>query len=128
MPDDQLEEIGVARGDIIRMKKGSVKWYHGADRKRKIATASGPPGGPPGGPPDDPPPETTPDNLPRNKRVRYERRYPDGGAQTWHAPPPVTADAHYPDITYCVSGVMVPLPAGFAAGVESDEEDFVENN
>ena len=32
VPDDKLEEIGVARGDIIRMKKGSVKWYHGGTR------------------------------------------------------------------------------------------------
>ena len=123
VPDDRLEEIGFARGDIICMKKGSVKWFHGVQRKRKLSQVSVPTG-----PPNDPPPSpNTAHNGPRRKRVRYEIGYPDGGAKTWHAPPPRLASEDHlynPNVTYCVNGKMVPLPAGFIPGVELGDEDL----
>ena len=37
VPDERLEEIGVAKGDIIRMKRSATKWFYSLDRKRAIA-------------------------------------------------------------------------------------------
>lgn len=118
VPDEKLEEIGLARGDILRMKKGSIKWFHGPERKRKFAeTRNATPesshgmgqGG--GGSPTHRPAQ--------RRRTRYEIFYPDGGAMTWHAPGPTETDGEYVregEIFYCVNGVMVPLPLGYEPG------------
>ena len=36
VPDDKLEQIGIPMGDVIRLKKGSSKWFYSCDRKRKL--------------------------------------------------------------------------------------------
>lgn len=125
MQDEKLEEIGVAQGDIIRLKSHSTKWYYGIDCKRRIAemkqastaldiTASGP---------------TYTQNAKRRKvNVWYEMDYLDGGAVTWRTTPPIPKEGHGRNCDNNVHyfeatvGKMVPLLPTLKPGFYYDKE------
>ena len=71
--DKLLSNLGISAGDSIRLKKGSVAWWNGADvkRKRSNTLASS---------------DENPDQQ-SSKRLSYKKEYHDGGGCRFSAPP-----------------------------------------
>ncbi|KAJ6448260.1 hypothetical protein C8R45DRAFT_1134350 [Mycena sanguinolenta] len=81
--DRDLTDLGIKKGDVIRMKAGAQEWWNGPNAKKKrshadmeamSASASGSSG--------------LPDALatPPSKKVSFERHYEDGGASRFYGP------------------------------------------
>ena len=103
--DSALTELGILPGDAIRLKAGSVTWWNSSDAKRKRQEEK--------------------EESDANKKVRYERRYGDGGAWTFCGPPLVPGDQVLPngDSFYFYSPThkaMLPVPRGFTVISEDD--------
>ena len=120
--DDALAELGINPGNIIRLKTGCVKWWNGADAKRKRGEGD-----------DDLFPRQAEEAAPPPpKKVRYEKRYTDGGGMTFHGPPLVEGGgAHTSDYEmfyYCeVCAKMVRVPPRFSVIEDSEDQDDLFN-
>ena len=113
--DSDLGDIGISPGNIIRLKLGASKWWNGPDAKRKHNEVD-----------DDHPDKTRP-----IKRVRFEKRFHDGGGFTFHAPegsmvPGQASQSNdYDTYYYCEARKdMVPVPTGFIVCEESEDNPF----
>ncbi len=67
--DGSLKDIGIKPGDVIRLKQHSLQWLNSSASKRKQ---------------DDHTPLGA--SIPPNKRVRFEKRYHDGGSSRVYGP------------------------------------------
>jgi hypothetical protein len=110
--DEVLMEVGLSHGDAIRVKAGSIAWWNGPDAKRKhddteVTRAHEP-------------------DTPPNKKVRYERRYHNGGESTFFGPTLVPGNQRsmkFKLFFKCpVRDMMVPVPKGFMV-VEKEEDN-----
>ncbi|KIO10419.1 hypothetical protein M404DRAFT_129759 [Pisolithus tinctorius Marx 270] len=129
--DDQtLARAGIATGDIIRLKKGSLLWWNGPDAKRKHSDTGASSGNERVGQASSPP--TRP-----SKKIVYEKRFKDGGGCHFTASPmtinkdddgskpaPLDYDLYY----HCESqDQWLPVPRGFVVdetGEESEDNVF----
>ncbi|KIK35732.1 hypothetical protein CY34DRAFT_16840 [Suillus luteus UH-Slu-Lm8-n1] len=64
MADQDLAQVGLSAGDIIRLKKGSVTWWNGPLTKSSAKRQRS---------------DTTESEIPEYKKFQYEKRYHDGG-------------------------------------------------
>lgn len=121
-----LEDIGMSKGDVLRMKAGAQQWWNGPDAKKKRVDsehagsavdrtflgnsgAASSSGGSSGDYP----------KTPENKKVSFELRYPDGGAQRFYGPrlSPGTPGPNDKNTWYrCpVRNTWEPIPPGYRA-------------
>ncbi|KAJ6595492.1 hypothetical protein DFH09DRAFT_1072470 [Mycena vulgaris] len=129
--NQDLVELGMSKGDVIRLKAGSQLWWNGPTAKRKQSQESitylmsGSSGTITPFPPFGDAPTTPP-----SKKVAFERRYDDGGAERFHGPTIVPGD-DMGEVWYrCpVHNTWGPVPLGYRSVVEeeglaSDEEEL----
>ncbi|KAJ7015875.1 hypothetical protein C8F04DRAFT_1408854 [Mycena alexandri] len=122
--DNELMEMGMRKGDVIRLKAGAQPWWNGAEARKRThsqidnQTASS------SGSIRSPDPATPP-----SKKVAFERRYVDGGAERFYGPRIVTGGGER-NIYYCcpVRLEFVPVPLGYRSTQEGEEpnDDDVE--
>ncbi|KAF8159097.1 hypothetical protein K438DRAFT_1942479 [Mycena galopus ATCC 62051] len=132
--NEALEDIGMSKGDVLRIKGGASKWWNGPDAKRKREDGgaaadqlggnySG--GGQSGG-------HSREQNLdllvtPPNKKVAFELRYSGGGAQRLYGPRLSPGEPNIPEgemFYRCpVRNAWVPVPAGYRAVIDRGEEE-----
>ena len=109
VPDDALLEAGMSHGDVIRVKLGCVDWWSGQGKRGHNAESEGS------------------DRTPPNKKVRYERKWAEGGARTFYGPILVPGKQSLSDREtsyYCtITKRMVPLPQGYTLIADEDDED-----
>lgn len=91
---------------------GSAKWWNGPEAKQKRDSDN----------------DDLSRDVPTKKKVRYEKRFMDGGAQTFHGPSLVPGDSgtstDYTLYYYCKARLeMVPVPRGFIVIEEDDQSD-----
>jgi hypothetical protein len=65
MADQDLLQVGLSAGDIIRLKRGSIAWWSGPLARSKPAKRQRS--------------DTTDSEVPEHKKFQYEWRYHDGG-------------------------------------------------
>ncbi|KAJ7886943.1 hypothetical protein B0H13DRAFT_2342681 [Mycena leptocephala] len=137
LDNQALEDIGMSKGDVIRVKNGAQQWWNGPDAKRKrvdsecaggsaassfpdVGTAAGASG------------RGNLPSTPENQKVSFEIRYPDGGAQRLYGArlSPGSPGPNDKNTWYCcpVRNAWVPVPPGyrpvFAAEDPEEEDDF----
>jgi len=101
--DSDLKDIGIKPGDVIRLKQHSLQWLNSSASKRKQGDHT----------------PSTP-STPPNKRVRFEKRFHDGGSARLYGPRIVEADADavpevlpYEWFYYCEArDTWAPVPPG----------------
>ena len=109
--DSSLKDIGIKPGDIIHLKQNSLQWLNSAASKRKQCdlTHSAP-------------------STPPNKRVRFEKRFHNGGSARVYGPRIVEAEGDPPEESveydwyyYCEArDAWVPVPLGCVPVLEPD--------
>jgi hypothetical protein len=109
--DSSLKDIGIKPGDIIRLKQNSLQWLNSAASKRKQCdlTHSAP-------------------STPPNKRVRFEKRFHNGGSARVYGPriveaegDPLEESVEYDWYYYCEArDAWVPVPLGCVPVLEPD--------
>ncbi|KAJ6451030.1 hypothetical protein C8R45DRAFT_848637, partial [Mycena sanguinolenta] len=122
--DRDLTDLGIKKGDVIRMKGGTQEWWNGPNAKKRShadmeatsASASGS-----GGLADAL--ATTP-----SKKVSFERHYEDGGASRFYGPQIKPGDGAKNVFYRCpLRNKFVPIPLGYQCTHEeeyvSDDED-----
>ncbi|KDQ06672.1 hypothetical protein BOTBODRAFT_181377 [Botryobasidium botryosum FD-172 SS1] len=124
IPDGDLADLKIPRGDVRRLKNGCSEWLRSSDAKRKHSEIDTPENS-------NRRTSEEPDNEGRKadgepeKRVRYERRYPGGGAYTFWAPPMVAGESTEQDrqTMYLDEATkkFLPVPDGCVV-IESDDE------
>ncbi|SJL13135.1 uncharacterized protein ARMOST_16573 [Armillaria ostoyae] len=111
--DKELRSIGFRSGDIIRLKQNAQRWWNGPDAKQKRMVTV----------------ETTESMsaTPLNKKVRFEKRYHEGGRQTLFGPRMMETDDIDFDETdfswfyFCkTTETYLPVPPGYVP-IISDE-------
>jgi hypothetical protein len=110
--DSSLKDIGIKPGDVIRLKQNSLQWLNSFASKRKQ---------------DDHAPFTL--STPPNKRVRFEKRFFDGGSARVYGPRIVEAEGDMPEnmpfdwFYFCEArDAWVPIPPGCVPVLEHDVE------
>ena len=107
-----LTDLGIRKGDIIRLQNGSQTWWNGPDAKRKrsdTVTSSG-----------------SNHSQSSSKKVAYEKWYHDGGRARFSGPPMEPGDgnpnAEYKIFYKCDSqNLWLPIPQGFAVDEEGED-------
>jgi len=120
-----LRGIGLSDGDVIRLKQNALQWWNLASESKKRKRPDADVGGstrPNPGPPRTPP----------SIKVRFEKKFHDGGAARLYGPrispgkPRVGQD--YDWLYFCEARQrFVPLPDGYVPvldGVEDLDDDF----
>lgn len=118
--DKDLLELGMAHGDVLRLKRGTTKWWGSQEAKRKYADMTG-----------DDNDRNSDRNTASNTRIHYERAYrtpagePDG-YHSWFGPPLVDEDMTDADreTTYFDEATQrkMPIPEGFT--IPMDDNPF----
>jgi hypothetical protein len=110
--DSSLKDIGIKPGDVIRLKQNSLQWLNSSASKRKQ---------------DDRAPFAP--STPPNKRVRFEKRFLDGGSARVYGPHIVEAERDTPEdlpfdwFYFCEAReAWVPIPSGCVPVLEHDVE------
>jgi hypothetical protein len=100
--DNDLKDIGIKPGDVIRLKQHSLQWLNSSASKRKQGNHM----------------PSTP-STPPNKRVRFEKRFRDGGAARLYGPRIAEAEDDVPEESsfdwfyFCnARNAWVPVPPG----------------
>ncbi|KAJ7787718.1 hypothetical protein B0H14DRAFT_3579312 [Mycena olivaceomarginata] len=119
LDNQALEDIGINKGDVLRIKSGASQWWNGPDAKRKRVDSgnAGPSGSNGGG------------NLPMsppNKKVSFELPHIDGGAQRFYGPRITPGSPTQRDkktwYRCLVRNDWVPIPLSYRAVIENEEE------
>lgn len=113
--DGDLKDIGIKPGDVIRLKQHSLQWLNSSASKRKQGdhTPSAP-------------------STPPNKKVRFEKRFHDGGLARLYGPRIRRIDGDEGDVPehlsydwfyYCEAhDDWVSVPPGCVPVLENDHE------
>jgi hypothetical protein len=109
----------MTKGDAMRLISGCVAWNRKRKRENSVGTTDTPST-------KRTTPATTP-VVPTPLIVRYEMRYPEGGATTWFGDP-MTSEGSTPDdrITFYYNDAlkaMVPVPGGYSAPPRVEVEE-----
>jgi hypothetical protein len=120
--DRDLTDIGMKKGDVIRLKAGAQSWWNGPDARKKRsradmeATSASRSGS--GGFPDFPRELATPPS----KKVMFERRYDDGGGAMRFYGPRIKPGSGAKDVFYrCpLRKEFVPIPLGYQCTIEEE--------
>ncbi|KAF8064884.1 hypothetical protein FPV67DRAFT_159076 [Lyophyllum atratum] len=122
--DKSLLDMGLAQGDVIRLKTNSLRWYNlnSGYQKRKRAIEDQ-------GTPPPPPLPRTPENI----KIRFEKRYHNGGTARVYGPRITPGKPRFEqdyDMTFFSEArrQFIPVPDGFMAvidgvPIEREEED-----
>ena len=112
--DTSLKDIGIKPGDVIRLKQHSLQWLNSLASKRKQGDCA------PSAP-----------STPPNKRVRFEKRFHDGGASWVYGPRIVEAEGDVPEdlsfdwYYFCEArDAWVPIPPGCVPVLEHEVDDM----
>ncbi|KAF8059566.1 hypothetical protein FPV67DRAFT_1425555 [Lyophyllum atratum] len=104
--------IGLAEGDVIRLKQNALTWWNSAGKRKRLDTDVGTSTRPP-------PVPVTPPNI----KIRFDRRYHNGGNARIYGPritpgkPP--PDQDFDMLYFCEARrCFVPVPDGYVAIVE----------
>lgn len=110
--DADLKDIGIKPGDVIRLKQHSLQWLNSSASKRKHGDHT----------------SSTP-STPPNKKVRFEKRFFDGGSARLYGPRIVEAegdvleDLPYEWFYYCdARDAWVPVPPRCVPVLDNDSE------
>ena len=118
--DKLLSDLGISAGDSIRLKKGSIAWWNGADAKRKRSNTSAS--------------SVETSNQRPSKRLSYEKRFHDGGGCRFSAPPMRKDDnddglpvEHDYDLFYQCETLKqwLPVPHGYSVDEDAEFDDPV---
>ena len=108
--DSSLRDIGIKPGDVILLKQNSLQWLNSFGLKRKQGDQA------PSAP-----------STPPSKRVRFEKRFHDGGAsrvygrQIVEAEGDALVDSSFDWFYFCVAhDDWVPVPFGYVPILEHD--------
>lgn len=108
--DSSLKDIGIKPGDVIRLKQHSLQWLNSSASKRKQGDRA------PSAP-----------STPPNKRVRFEKRFHDGGLARLYGPRIVEAEGDeleglpFDWFYYCKArDAWVPVPPGCVPVLDDD--------
>ncbi|KAJ7883099.1 hypothetical protein B0H13DRAFT_1890539 [Mycena leptocephala] len=119
LPDQDLVDIGLNKGDALRLKAGAQEWWKGPDAKKKrsrgemeAASSSG---------------SKTPafdghfDATPPSKKVSFKRRWDDGGSTRYYGPR-IIAGNDAKGVFYCcpIRERFVPMPLGYRSTTEEE--------
>ena len=117
--DKLLSDLGISAGDSIRLKKGSMAWWNGADAKQKRSNTSAL--------------SVETSNQQPSKRLSYKKQYHDGGGCCFSAPPmwkddndngllPVERDY---DLFYQCETLRqwFPVPHGYSVDEDTEFQD-----
>ncbi|KAJ7355887.1 hypothetical protein DFH08DRAFT_803820 [Mycena albidolilacea] len=108
--DQELTEMGMRKGDVIRLKAGAQSWWNGPEAKKRTHSEIDNQG-------------STPDPLatPPSKKVAFERRFTEGGGERFWGPR-IVAGQGEKNIWYrCpVRKEFVPVPPGYRATGENE--------
>ncbi|KAJ7903197.1 hypothetical protein B0H13DRAFT_1538086, partial [Mycena leptocephala] len=101
LPDQDLMDIGMNKGDAIRLKAGAQEWWKGPDAKKKHIDAT-----------------------PPSKKVSFEHRWDDGGSMRFFGPR-IIAGSDAKGVFYrCpVRERFVPVPLGYRSTTEGEMPD-----
>jgi hypothetical protein len=125
LPDQDLVDIGMNKGDALRLKAGAQEWWKGPDAKKKrgrgemeAASGSG---------------SETPafdgyskdvDGTPPSKKVSFERHWDDGGSTRYYGPRIIAGtDAEGVFYRCPVRERFVPIPLGYRSTTEEEMPD-----
>ena len=118
--DKLLSDLSISAGDSIRLKKGSIAWWNGADAKRKRSNTSAS--------------SVETSNQRPSKRLSYEKRFHDGGGCRFSAPPMRKDDnddglpvEHDYDLFYQCETLKqwLPVPHGYSVDEDAEFDDPV---
>jgi hypothetical protein len=108
--DSSLKDIGIKPGDVIRLKQHSLQWLNSSTSKRKQGDRA----------------PSTP-SMPPNKRVRFEKRFHDGGLARLYGLRIVEAEGDELEglpfnwFYYCKArDAWVPVPPGCVPVLDDD--------
>jgi hypothetical protein len=112
--DSDLKDIGIKAGDVIRLKQHSLQWLNSPASKRKQGDRT----------------SSTP-STPPNKRVRFEKRFQDGGSARLYGPRIADADADavpealpYEWFYFCdARDTWAPVPPGCVPVLDNDDTE-----
>ncbi|KAJ6600692.1 hypothetical protein B0H10DRAFT_1824555 [Mycena sp. CBHHK59/15] len=110
-----LEDIGMNKGDVLRIKTGAPQWWNGPDAKRKRVDSNNSGG-----------------SAAVVAKVSFEVRYADGGAQRLYGPriTPAQSPSQSDNDTWyrCpVRNAWVPMPLGYRPVFDNGEEAATED-
>ncbi|KAJ7723042.1 hypothetical protein B0H16DRAFT_1334341 [Mycena metata] len=115
--DEDLMALGMRKGDVIRLKAGAQAWWKGPEaRKRNHSEIEDHSAGGSGS-------VRLPEaETPPSKKVAFERRYVDGGAERFYGPRIVTGGGERNIYYRCpVRLEFVPVPLGYRSTQEGEE-------
>ncbi|KAJ7730545.1 hypothetical protein B0H16DRAFT_1329856, partial [Mycena metata] len=122
--DEELMEMGMRKGDVIQLKAGAQAWWKGPEAKKRNHSQIDDQSAGGSGSICLPDPETPP-----SKKVAFERRYVDSGAERFYGPRIVTGGGERNIYYRCpVRLEFVPVPLGYRSTQEGEElrDDDVE--
>lgn len=123
--DTSLKDIGIKAGDVIRLKQHSLQWLNSSASKRKHDDRA----------PSAPSAPSTPSapTTPPNKKVRFEKRFHDGGSSRVYGPRIARVDdddevsedpPSFDWFFFCeVRDAWVPIPPRYVPVLEHDVEE-----
>jgi hypothetical protein len=109
--DSDLKDIGIKPGDVIRLKQNSLQWLNSSASKRKQCDHM----------------PSVP-STPPNKKVRFEKRFHDGGLARVYGPRIVEdegdaiEDLSFDWFYHCEArDAWVPVPLGYVPVLDHDD-------
>ena len=115
--DSSLKDIGIKPGDVIRLKQHSLQWLNSSASKRKQSDHT-----------------SSTSSTPPNKRVRFEKRFHDGGLARLYGPRIVKAEGDELDsekllfdwFYHCkVRDAWLPVPSGCVPVLDDDDNFWI---
>ncbi|KAJ7713399.1 hypothetical protein B0H16DRAFT_1341426 [Mycena metata] len=118
--DEELMEMGMRKGDVIRLKAGAQAWWKGPEAKKRNHSQIDDQSAGSSGSIRLPDPETPP-----SKKVAFERRYVDDGAERFYGPRIVTGGGERNIYYRCpVRLEFVPVPLGYRSTQEGRSSEM----
>ena len=114
--DNVLKDIGFIPGDVICLKQSVRQWWSTNAKRKQVSHTTSPPA----------------QSTPPNKRVRFEKRFHDGGCYMVYGPKMVegksslntTVTTDFDWYYLCTArNAMVPLPLGHVPIIDSEHVD-----
>ncbi|KAJ7692826.1 hypothetical protein B0H16DRAFT_1398800 [Mycena metata] len=115
--DEELINMGIRKGDAIRLKAGAQSWWNGPEARKRANSETDHQGSGSGSKRIRSPAPATPPS----QKVAFERRYNDGGAERFWGPRIIAGEGEKNVYYRCpLRKEFVPVPLGYRATQESE--------